>query len=246
VRATIFNMKKLSFLVLLILSITKVKAGWYECYNYKGFIDKYPVTLSIQINEGYYGDKKKDWNVLGVYKYDKQNTPIVLEGKFNRKTNIVALYEYENNSPSGEMEFNFSKKESLGTWKSIKTNKVLKLNLNFTSQLVDTLSKIVFNSVEILQTTSTVDKYFVGIYSKSKDDSRAKMISLKIIEKKTNKIFQLLDFSNSPAMGNIWTVIYGNVRLDENKGFYIWADIGRMGEELYFKYNKEKNIFEEK
>lgn len=45
--------------------VTKTYAGWYECFSYKGNIDKYPISLSLQIKEGYFGEKSKEnFNLL--------------------------------------------------------------------------------------------------------------------------------------------------------------------------------------
>ncbi|WP_198288047.1 hypothetical protein [Flavobacterium sp. WG21] len=53
-------MKKTIFAILIsIMVVTKTYAGWYECFGYKGKIDKFPISLSFQIKEGYFGEKNK-------------------------------------------------------------------------------------------------------------------------------------------------------------------------------------------
>ena len=94
---------------LTIFSVTKVFAGWYECYNFKGTINNYPISLSLQVRQGYFGEaSKKDFNLIGVYKYDKHNDPIRLEGQFNTTDQKVILYELSKNNYSATFSFEFS------------------------------------------------------------------------------------------------------------------------------------------
>ncbi len=171
-------------LFLLICGLTKVYAGWYECYNYKGTIDKYSITFSIQVRDGYFGEKdKKDFNVIGVYKYDKHNDPIRLEGKINFKNNKALLYEISNNKHSATFEFDFSEIECIGIWRNLSTNKTMPLHLNCVSKLIDTLEENQSTNIQILQANSLTDFYFVGDYSKVVGEDRAQMNQLRIIQK---------------------------------------------------------------
>src|SRR5688500_18018828 len=88
--------KPILLLVFFVLTTAKTFAGWYEVYNFTGFIDKYPVTLSFQVYDGYFGEpEKKHYNITGVYKYDKFNNPIRLIGKFDQNTNQLEIYELD-------------------------------------------------------------------------------------------------------------------------------------------------------
>ncbi len=241
--------KKTSVILLFFIcfSFTKIYAGWYECYNFKGTIDKYPITLSIQVRQGYFGEQeKRDFNVIGVYKYDKYNTPIRLEGKINFKNNKALLYEISNNKYSAIFEFDFSKSKISGIWKNLSTNKRLILHLDFVSQLIDTTDKNEYSNIEILQTNSLSDFYFVGNYSKLEEDRRAQMNSLKIIQKRDNKIFQTIDFSEIESQtGNVKTIIYDNVEVVNTKTrkIIIWNNIGRVGGYMIVTYDKKTNKF---
>ncbi|RZK04287.1 MAG: hypothetical protein EOO46_16915, partial [Flavobacterium sp.] len=125
-------------LILLSLGLSKVYAGWYECYNFKGTIGNYPITFSVQVRKGYFGEKeKKNFNIVGVYKYDKFNNPINLEGKIDFATKKALLYEISDNKHTATFEFDFSKNECRGVWRNLSIKKTLPLQLNYVSQLID-------------------------------------------------------------------------------------------------------------
>jgi hypothetical protein len=233
-------------LFLFILSVTNTYAGWYQCYNYKGTIDKYPITFSIQITEDFFGEKdKKDFNINGVYKYDKHNNPIKLEGRIDFKSNKAYIYEIQNNENTAVFEFNFSTNECTGTWTKLSTKEILPLHLNFVSKLDETSEEQAFEDVEILQSGSLPEFYFVGIYSKLTDD-RAKMNTLKILRKRDDSVFQILDFSKiKTPTGNVMTIIYDNVESTDiqTRALTISNKVGRMGGYLTVKYNPKTKKF---
>jgi hypothetical protein len=247
---TLLIMTKRILTILLFLlhaGMTNVYAGWYECYNFKGTIDKHPITLSLQVKQGYFGGKdKKDFNIIGVYKYDNRNSPIRLEGKMNNKDNKILLYEIANNKHSAVFEFNFSEIESNGTWKSLLTNKAMLLHLHYVSKLIDTLKDNQFANIEILQANSLTDFYFVGDYSKKDGEDRAQMNNLKIIRKKDNVVFQTIDFSTIETFtGNVMTRIFDNVEIADpiKKEITVSNDIGRMGGYLIITFNSKSQKF---
>jgi hypothetical protein len=232
---------------LLTLGLTNVYAGWYECYNFKGTIDKYSITLSLQVKQGYFGEKdKKDFNIIGVYKYDKHNSPIRLEGKINYQDKKALLYEISNNKHIATFEFDFSEIESNGIWRNLSTNKIMPLHLNFVSKLIDTVEENQFENIEILQANSMTDFYFVGDYSKTSGEDRAQMNKLKIIKKKDNIVFQTIDFSKieSPT-GNVMTRIFDNVEVIDTKPkkFNVSNNIGRIGGYLTITFNSKTQKF---
>jgi hypothetical protein len=243
-------MTKQIFTILLFLltaSTTNVYAGWYACYNYKGTIDKYPITLSIQVNEGYFGEKaKKDFNIIGVYKYDKQNSPIRLEGKMNEKDNTVMLYEIHQNQQTAVLEFVFSEQECTGTWKAVSDKNALALHLHFVSKLIDTVPENQAENIEILQMNALKDFYFTGIYSKKEGQDKAQMDYLQIIRKKDNVLFQTIDFSAiETTTGNVSTIIYENVEITDlkTKSVTVWNNIGKMGGYLTIRFNAKTQKF---
>lgn len=235
------------FLFFLSLALTKAQAGWYECYNFKGTIDKYSMTLSIQVRDGYFGKKdKNDFNIIGVYKYDKQNNPIRLEGKINFKDNKALLYEISNSNYSATFEFDFSETECDGFWRNLSTNKTMPLHLNYVSKLIDTVEENQSANIEILQANSLRDFYLVGIYSKTAGEGSAHMDKLQIIKKKDNILFQTIDFSTVESKtGNVATIIYDNVEVEDlgAKKLSVWNDIGRMGGYLTITFSPKTQKF---
>ncbi len=70
------------------------------------------------------------------------------------------------------------------------------------------------------------------------------MTALRIINKKTNTIFQTLNFENiDTPTGNIMTIIYDNVTLSNGNNFYVSNQIGRVGGYLNVSYNADKKRF---
>ena len=228
-------------------SLTKACAGWYECYNFKGTVGSYPITLSIQTRAGYFGEKdKKDLNIIGVYKYDKHNDPIRLEGKINFNDNKALLYELSDNKHTAAFEFSFSQTECDGVWKDLATNRTQPLHLNFVSKLVDTLNESQWAGIDILQTAALPGFYFVGIYSKTAGDTKARMDKLQVISKKNNTVFQTIDFSKiETPTGNVSTIIYNNVEVVDSKAniIQVWNDVGRMGGQLTISFNNKAQKF---
>ena len=234
-------------ILLLVFNPTKVFAGWYRCYNFNGTIGLHPVTLSIQIRPGFFGEQgKKDFNVIGVYKYNQYNNPISLEGIIDFKTNKALLYEVDDTANKAIFEFQFLEGNCSGTWKNLNTNKVLPLHLNYVLKLTDTTGTGEFNNIEILQKKSLKGFYFTGIYSKKSGDEKAHMDKLKIISKKDNTVFQIIDFSKvKSATGNMYTIIYDNVQLTNAKAneFAVSNDIGRVGGLLTITYSTRAHKF---
>lgn len=236
------NSKLILFVSIFLLSISKTFAGWYEIYNFTGHIDKYPVTFSFQVKYGYFGEKdKKDYNLIGVYKYDKFNNPIRLEGKFDRENNQLEIYELdENEKITATFLLNLKSEKLTGTWKNSKNKFEVKLKLK--DQLSD-FENEEFQNIEIMQFNSLKDFYFVGVYSKFRESEDAHMDELKIINKKTNKLHQTLNFEAiESSTGNITTIIYDNVITDKTNDFMIYNDLGTIAYVLV-AYNPEKNMF---
>lgn len=235
--------KLITLLAILVTASVNSFGGWYKIYNYAGAIDQYPVSLSFQVRDGYFGEAvKKTFNAIGVYKYDKFNNPIRLEGRFNQKTNEIELYELGSNGKvSAIFQLQFSNQQLLGTWNNGKNKRIVKLKLeNKLSDLADED----FQDIQILQSASLSDYYFVGLYAKKSTGEDANMTALKIINKKTNTIFQTLKFDNiETPTGNIMTIIYDNVTPGKGNNFSVSNQIGRVGGYLNVTYHVKQKQF---
>lgn len=241
-------MIKISVLfVLLSIGLSPVYAGWYQCYNFKGTIDKYPISFSIQVKPGYFGEKKKkDYNIIGVYKYDKHNQPIRLEGKIDFTTNKALLYEINNNSYTASFSFDFSTTTCKGSWQNLQNNTTLPLQLQYVSQLVDTTESDQSPAVEILQAASLKDFYFTGLYSKKAGDDRAQMTELNIINKKDNTLFQVIDLLLVETQtGNVATIVFDNVYMtdDKAKKILVLNNVGRVGGYIIIYFDPKTKKF---
>jgi hypothetical protein len=235
--------KLIVLVVTLILTSVKTFAGWYNTYNYTGLIDRYPVTLSFQIKESYFGEPaKKHYNVIGVYKYDKVNHPIRLEGVFNQSTQEIKIYEIgTNNRVSATLHLNFSPQQLTGTWSRGKSK--LKVNLRLVNRLSDR-SDEAFDNIQILQFPSLQHYYFIGVYAKKSKSTEAHMRGLKIIDKATNKTFQTINFEKiETPTGNVMTIIYDNITTGKGNDFLISNQIGRVGGYLNVNFNVKNKQF---
>ncbi len=235
-------------LVLLLVMALKANAGWYECYNFKGSVAQYPVTFSVQLlRGGYFGEPgKKDFNMVGVYKYDKHNKPIRLEGKLNLRTQEMMLYEMNGEKQSAVLKICLCSNTCEGTWTDLVSKKTLPLKLTRTTVLTDTAAESACKNVEMLQAYTFLDYYFTGIYSKATGSDRAQMDKLNIIRKLDNTVYQVIDLTQiETTSGNVRTIIYDNVEVPDGAktSFLIWNDIGRMGGYLYVNYNPKTGKF---
>ena len=235
-------------LLLMCSTVTKVSAGWYQCFNFKGNIGAYPITLSMQIREGYFGEKnKRSYNLIGVYKYDKFNTPIRLEGRLDTVSNKAVLYETVNDVQTAVFEFKFSEKGCTGVWRSSKmARQSLPLALNLVSKIADVNKGTSFSNTDVLQFESLPELYFVANYSKTKGLDQAQMNQLKIIRKKDNSLYQTLSLENVEAQtGNVMTIIYDNVTVidKKRKTLGISANMGKDINPLMISYNSKSGRF---
>ncbi|SIT32295.1 hypothetical protein SAMN05421788_11179 [Filimonas lacunae] len=232
-------MKKLLLTPLLyFVSFITAHAGWYVCYNFEGTIGKHPIHLYLQIMGIHREGNDSVVKIEGLYKYDKYNEPIALTGTLNRGNHVV-LKEIVNNQPNAVFDFVLSGPAVTGSWVLLKDMKLLPLQLNKTGELTDTLNESTAASVEILQSANFKDNYMVGVYSKAASEDRVQMDQLKILNKKTNAIVQVIDFSKvETTTGNVITIIYNNVEIsDDNKDLQIWNSAGRMGSILHAHFN---------
>lgn len=250
-------MRKLAIYIYFIFGCARCFGGWYECYNYEGKIGKYPIIVSLQIMSKD-SPQAQHIEVMGNYRYASRNEPILLVGNLDIKDSQMTIYEFKKSMINGDFNsvnekksdsaavfrFKLDLKTVNGSWTDIKSRKSLPLHLKFVSRLNDIHPVGSGEIVEIPQNFSTPTKYFVGGYRYNPaEDSQGKMIFLKIHNKSNNSLFQIMDFSKySVPMGNVSTPIHANVSITEN-GFWVWANIGKMGAEVEFLFDKKKNRY---
>ncbi|MVN90490.1 hypothetical protein [Mucilaginibacter aquatilis] len=232
---------------ILFCATTNAYAGWYECYNFEGTIGKFPITLSMQVRKGYFGEPaKKKFNVIGVYKYNKYNSPIRLEGIFDERSKQVTLYEVSGKSYSAVLQFVFSEKQCPGSWQNKATVNKLRVSLTFVSKLLDLEPEQVFSGVDILQAQSLTRFYFIACYNKVSGADKAVLSELKIFQKNNGKIFQVIDLSNvEDAIGNIMTIIYDNLEVvdAEKQKVGLSRNVGNDQAPLIIEWNASSKRF---
>ncbi|WP_309608627.1 XAC2610-related protein [Flavobacterium sp.] len=191
--------------------------------NYSGFIDKYPIELSADINTS--------GKSYGVYVYTAYDDPIVLEGKLEKEKLIIfEKNSKENKSASMTFEkFNLDSESIEGIWKDLKNGKELKITLSKKSEIGD----------GIIQKTSIGDRYFRIVA----DDQTVSEI--KIFQKKTDKLIQKLKVDCQ--FRGVHCISTGDFNFDGITDFSIFESsyAGPNTSSLYFLYNpKTKKYFE--
>lgn len=154
----IYSLTLLTFLLL--LGFFNARAGWYECYNFKGTIGGEPVTLSIQLVNSYLDSHKTKFTVSGVYKRDKVNEPIRLTGELDLDYKKAILYETSSyDAPASEnttatLEFDFSAATSVGFRRDLVSGTSQPVRLEQISKLRDFAAGDRMENIEILQSDS--------------------------------------------------------------------------------------------
>jgi hypothetical protein len=234
------------FLLLILCSAT-AKAGWYECYNFRGTIGGEPITLSIQLVNSYLDSHKKSFTVSGIYKRDKVNEPVKLTGELDLNYKKAILYESSATSKhAASFEFDFSLVASEGVWRDLASDRAMPVHLDYVSKLRDFVDGDSAQKVEILQSDSFKDLYFVGIYSMKAGDDRVQMDKLKIIRKKDGTQLQVIELSKlAYTSGNIITIIYDNVQVFDRKTreLLLWNNTGRMGGTTSITFDRKTRRF---
>lgn len=214
--------QKITFLFFLITTFVSAQI------TYKGFIDKYPIELVTDV----------DGTERAVYAYSNFDTPIVLDAKLVGK-NLVLTEKDKNNKISAKFilqNYNPKNKVLSGTWKDINSGKELTVSLTKEFDIEDK-NNTVWSNREILQTTSFKDKYFKVILSREKDSYAARVVGVKIFEKKTDKLLQKFDVE-CQLLG-ISNISIDDYNFDGILDFSVYegGTAGPDSTSLYFLYN---------
>ena len=152
--------------------------------QYNGQLDKYPISLSTYSYSG--------GNVIGIYQYNKYDTPIIINGKLEGST--LTLIE-KNNKGQNTAKIIFNnydpKNETLnGKWVATKGDKQFKITLTKTSDF-ESYDNSSFQQLELLQSASTKNHYFKLLLSKTAG-SDIRVNGVNIYQKKTDNLIQYL------------------------------------------------------
>ncbi len=115
-------MNKIYLMLILLLSVNSTNADDVRDVLLKGFIDKYPITMNLNIIA-------KDYIISGEYSYDKYNTPIKLTGVITDSEFYDYLLDEETGKFKLQSEYYCYMSGLTGTWTSA-TGKELSVNLS--------------------------------------------------------------------------------------------------------------------
>jgi hypothetical protein len=204
--------------------------------NYKGYIDKYPIELITDIYS--------DMDVRAIYTYQKYNDPIVINGK-KTKGNLVLFEKDKQGKISASLTFqNFDTKKKIltGIWKNVNTKQELPINLEkeFTIEYGDSIS---FPDREILQPVSLNEFYFKLVISKDKAEFSSRVTAVKILQKKTDSLIQLISLECQNIGLN--SIEINDYNFDGIKEFSVFeaSYSGPNTSRVYFLYNTKTKQF---
>ena len=205
--------------------------------NYSGFIDKYPIELVTYIYS--------DGDARAVYAYSNYDTPIEVNGTLEQQK--LTLYEKDaNGKNSATLTFaNFDPKSQQleGIWADLNSDKKLKIILAKSFE-ADYGKNMEWGEKEIIQTVSLKNYYFKLVLSKAKDDYEAKVTSIKILEKKTDKLLQQINLECQ--LWGLNNIFVGDYNFDGITDFSVFEQsyAGPNTSRIYFLYNpKTKQFF---
>ena len=204
--------------------------------SYTGTVGKYKVEMVTDIYS--------DGVARAIYAYTSYNEPIELSG--NLEKGKLTLYE-KSADQKDVARFDFSiydaESEQLkGTWTNLKTKKILPVTLNKTFEVIDG-NDVEWHAREMLQPVSIGDKYFKLVVTKDKDIYYTSAIAVKVLEKKTGKLLQLLDVE-CQLLG-IENIDTGDYNFDGYTDFSVFETsyAGPNTSSLYFLYDPKTDTF---
>lgn len=172
-------MSKYYFIIFVLLSLNISSQTIYT-----GFIDKYPIEFVLDARSSL---------IEATYTYTDYDEPISLKGEL-KKSKLV-LFEKDKNRVKAILSFeNFKKNQEklIGIWKNLKDEKQLKISLQ-KKYNIEVGDNIEWNNIDMLQPLTIANKYFKISLKKERDSYYPSVKSIKIFEKKTDKLLQILD-----------------------------------------------------
>lgn len=204
--------------------------------SYVGTIDKYPIELVADISS--------DGFVNSFYVYTKFDQPINIDGTF--KNGLLTLVEKDNFGKEKAYlvfkNFDSNNANIEGIWRDVNSNNELKISLT-KSFSIDDGDDIEWESKELLQPVSLKDQYFKLIISKEKGSFFEKVTGVKIIEKKTDRLIQQINFEcQLLGLNNVSVFDYN---FDGISDFSIFEQsyAGPNTSSLYFLYDPKTSEF---
>jgi hypothetical protein len=224
-------MKKLFYFILILFTYPIFSQA-----KYSGFIDKYPIELALN----YYSEN----DIIAHYVYTNFDTPIKLHGKMINN-NLVFTEKYTNNRTTATItlnDFTENTENLVGVFKNLITNKdlniVLKKDFNFDFNDED---KIV--NKEVIASEDIGNYYLKQVITKEKGSLGDYVTSVKILEKKTDKLIQTLEVDCQSWGLN--SINVADFNFDGHLDFSVFESsyAGPNTSSLYFLYNPKTKTF---
>lgn len=199
--------------------------------TYSGYLGRYPIELVTDISGK---------TVQSIYTYTKYDTPITLEGKLHEKT-LTLIEKDKKGNVTATLTFpNFHEKAAVlkGSWQGKRNGKTYKITLN-KMFVIGFGDKAEWSNVELLQKVSLDNYYFKVLVHKSPGDYYPRVGGVKLIEKKTDIVFQKIEFdAQSPS---ITSVAIDDYNFDGIKDFSVFESYyaGSNTSTLYFLFDSE-------
>jgi len=203
---------------------------------YTGSIGDYPIEMVI-----YAGD--------AVYSYTDFDEPISLNNG-TISNGKLTFYEKETTGKKQTRailtldRFSEGQNTLSGIWKNIKTKNELKINLT-KKYAIENGENIQWKGRELLQPVSAGNTYFKVVATKEKDHYYPMITSVKIFEKRTDKLLQELDVSCQLwGLNNISIYDFNFDGIDDFSVFES-SYAGPNTSSIYFLYNKKTQKYYE-
>lgn len=204
--------------------------------NYKGFIGKYPIELVTHIYS--------DGDARAIYSYRKNNEPIIINGRQHNDT--LTLFEKDKIGKTTAvlifLNFKENKNSIIGTWKNIKTQQelIIQLDKEFELNCGDSIS---WDNREIIQSVSLKKEYFKLIVSKTSDNFYPLVSGIKIFNKVTDSLIQLIKLECD--LSGLDNLEIDDYNFDGIKDFSVFEShyAGPNTSRKYFLYNPVTKSF---
>ncbi|MDR6922605.1 MULTISPECIES: XAC2610-related protein [Chryseobacterium] len=203
---------------------------------YTGSIGDYPIEMVI-----YAGD--------AVYSYTDFDEPISLNNG-TISNGKLTFYEKETTGKKQTRailtldRFSEGQNTLSGIWKNIKTKNELKINLT-KKYAIENGENIQWKGRELLQPVSAGNTYFKVVATKEKDHYYPMITSVKIFEKRTDKLLQELDVSCQ--LWGLNNISIDDFNFDGIDDFSVFESsyAGPNTSSIYFLYNKKTQKYYE-
>jgi hypothetical protein len=214
--------------------------------SYTGFVGNMPIELVLEEYGKYPPIKPID--VAGLYAYTKFNSPIVLKGTLKQSQLTLNEFDAHNKARATLTIPAFARGSHTltGTWKNLATGQQLPFTL--TQRFAAATGEgAAWAGYELLEQATLKDVFFKTVLAKQADEYYAKIIGVKLFEKKTGRLLQQFAVEDCQMLGFTHNVSVGDYNFDGKPDFSVFEHsyAGPNTSSLYFLYNPATQRYEE-